>query len=160
MSLVNLTPIERKVLEALIEGIPLVEHPYEEIAKKLGISQEEVLFAIKSLLEKRIIRRLGATIRHNLAGYEGNAMVAWKVPEERIEEVGKWFSEKSFVSHCYVRKTYPDWPYNFYTMCHAKTKEELKRLIEEASKELNLNEYEILYTLKEIVRKHAQYKME
>lgn len=160
MSFENLSILEKKVLKILIEGLPLVERPYEEIAKSLGVSQEEVISTIKGLLEKKIIRRLGATIRHNLAGYEGNAMVAWKVPEERIEEVGRWFSEKPFVSHCYVRKTYPDWPYNLYTMCHAKSKEELKTLIEEASRELNLKEYEILYTVKEIGRKHAQYKME
>lgn len=160
MSLKNLSQLEKEVLKVLIEGIPLVERPYEAIAEKLGISQEEVISAIKGLLDKKIIRRLGATLRHNLAGYEGNAMVAWKVPEERMDEVGKWFSEKAFVSHCYVRETHPEWPYNFYTMCHAKTKEELKAFIEEAARELNLNEYEILYTVKEIRRKHAQYKIE
>lgn len=160
MSLENLSQLEKRVLKALIEGIPLVERPYEEMAKNLGVTQEEVISAIKSLLEKKVIRRLGATLRHNLAGYEGNAMVAWKVPEERIDEVGKWFSEKPYVSHCYVRKTYQDWPYNFYTMCHAKTKEELKALIKEAAKELNLKDYEILFTVKEIRRKHAQYKIE
>lgn len=160
MSLEKLSSLEKKVLNVLIEGIPLVERPYEEIAKRLGVSQEEVLSAIKGLLEKKVIRRLGATIRHNLAGYEGNAMVAWMVPEERLDEVGKWFSEKSFVSHCYVRETYPEWPYNFYTMCHARTREELKKLIEESAKELNLSNYEILFTVKEIRRKHAQYETE
>ncbi len=160
MSLKNLTHFEKEVLKMLIEGIPLVECPYEEMAKRLRVSQQEVISAIKSLLDKKIIRRLGGTLRHNLAGYEGNAMVAWRVPEERIDEVGKWFSEKSFVSHCYVRQSYPDWPYNLYTMCHARTKEELKNLIEEARKELSLEEYEILWTLKEVRRKHAQYRIE
>lgn len=160
MTFENLSFLEKRVLKALIEGIPIVEYPYEEIAKKLGVTQEGVIDVIKALLEKKVIRRLGATLRHNLAGYEGNALVAWIVPEERINEVGKYFSEKPFVSHCYVRKTYPDWPYNFYTMCHAKTKEELKALIEEIAKELNLRDYEILFTVKEIRRKHAQYKIE
>lgn len=160
MKNLNLTDKEKKVLKALIEGLPLVEKPYEILAQKLNLTQEEVLRAIKSLLEKKIIRRLGATLRHNLVGYEGNAMVAWLVPEERLDEVGEYFSKKPFVSHCYVRKTYPDWPYNLYTMCHAKNREELIKYLEEASRELNLKEYQILFTLKEITRKHAQYKIE
>jgi len=155
----KLSEIEKKVLEALIEGIPLVERPYEEIGKRLGLSEEEVISAIKGLLEKGIIRRLGATLRHNLAGYEGNAMVAWKVEEDRVEEVGRWFAEMPFVSHCYVRKTYDDFPYNLYTMCHAKTKEELERLIREAAQRLNLSEYQVLFTMREIRRKHAQYEL-
>ncbi len=151
---------EKKVLQALIKGLPLVERPFAEIARELNIKEEEVFSCIQALLDKRIIRRLGATIRHNLAGYEGNAMVAWLVPEERIDEVGQILSQKSFISHCYVRKTYPDWPYNFYTMCHAKSREELLELIKALSEELNLEAYEILFTLREIRRKHAQYKME
>lgn len=156
----NLTEREKKVLQALIEGLPLVERPFAEISRELNIPEEEVLSIIQSLLERKIIRRLGATLRHNLTGYAGNAMVAWIVPEDRIDEVGLILSQKPFISHCYVRKTYPDWPYNFYTMCHAKSREKLLELIEELSKELNLRDYEVLFTLKEVRRKHAQYRME
>ncbi|MFN3568248.1 MAG: Lrp/AsnC family transcriptional regulator [Caldimicrobium sp.] len=152
--------IEKKVLQALIEGLPIVEKPYAEIAKKLNLTEEEVISTIKGLLAKKIIRRLGGTLRHNLVGYKGNAMVAWEVPEERLEEVGNYFANKPYVSHCYVRATYPDWPYNLYTMCHATSKEELLQLITEAGKELNLTNYQILFTLKEVVRKHAQYMIE
>ncbi|MFN3505472.1 MAG: Lrp/AsnC family transcriptional regulator [Caldimicrobium sp.] len=155
-----LTETEKKVLKALIEGIPLVEKPYAEIAKELKLTEEEVISTIKGLLDKKIIRRLGATLRHNLVGYEGNAMVAWLVPEDRVEEVGNYFASKPYVTHCYVRATYPDWHYNLYTMCHAKSKEELIKIITEAGKELNLQNYQILFTVKEIVRKHAQYKIE
>ncbi len=152
---------EKEVLEELINhGLPLVERPYLTIGQKLNLSEEEVIETIKSLLEKKIIRRFGATIRHNLVGYEGNAMVAFQVEEERVDEVGKKLAEKPFVSHCYLRKTYPDWPYNLYAMCHSKTREELLNLIKEVSQELNLPKYEILFTQKEIVRKYAQYKIE
>lgn len=156
----SLTVKEKRVLKALIDGIPLVPEPYKAIAKELGLSEEEVIETIRLLLTKRVIRRLGATIRHNLAGYEGNAMVAWLVPQERIEEVGRILSQQPFISHCYVRETYPDWPYNFYTMCHGKSKEELTALIHKIAKELDLREYQVLFTLKEICRKHAQYKIE
>lgn len=156
----NLTEPEKKVLQALIQGLPLVERPFAKISEELKIPEEEVLSIVQSLLERKIIRRLGATLRHNLTGYAGNAMVAWIVPEDRMEEVGLILAQKPFISHCYVRKTYPDWPYNFYTMCHAKSREKLLEHIEELSKELNLRDYEVLFTLREVRRKHAQYRME
>ena len=155
----KLTEQEKKVLQALIEGIPFVSRPYAEIGKRLGLTEDEVIRIIQGLLEQGVIRRLGATLRHNLAGYEGNAMVAWQVPDERIDEVGKRLAEKPFVSHCYVRETYPDWNYNLYTMCHAKSLEELKALIEDTAKELGLTEYQILATKQEIRRKHARYHL-
>lgn len=155
-----LTTTEKKVLLALIEGIPITSRPFLEIANRCGLSEEEVIDITKKLQDKGIIRRLGATLRHNLAGYEGNAMVVWQVPESRIIEVGKTLAQKHFISHCYVRKSYPEWPYNLYTMCHAKTKEELLNLIEKCAEEVNLFHYQILFTKREIRRKYAQYKIE
>lgn len=160
MSTPPLSETEKKVLLALIEGLSLVSRPYEEIAQKIGLTEEEVLASITTLKEKKIIRRLGATLRHNLVGYEGNAMVAWRVPEERLDEVGPYLASQPFVTHCYVRKSYPDWPYNLYTMCHAKTREELIELLQRVAQELHLKDYQILFTSKEIRRKHAQYNIE
>lgn len=148
---------EKRVLKALIEGIPLVEEPFKEMAEKLGISEEEFLEIAENLLKKGYLRRIGATLRHNLVGYSGNAMVVWQVPEERVEEVGRFFSSKSFISHCYLREASPDWPYNLYTMIHAKKEEEILELVQKLAEELNLKKYEILFTEKEITRKYVSY---
>ena len=154
---VGLTAFEKKLVDLLAEGLPLVERPFLVLAERLGIGEEEVLKTIEGLLEKKVIRRLGATIRHNLSGYEGNVMVAWRVPEERIEEVGKLLAAKTFVTHCYLRRTYPDWPYNLYTMVHAETEEACRRLVEQLAEELALPDYEMLFTEKEITRKTRRY---
>jgi len=153
----ELSESERLVLKALIEGIPLVPEPFKLIAERLSLTEEGVLKAVQSLLKKGIIRRLGATIRHNRAGYSANALVAWRVPENRVEEVGTLLSQKAFISHCYLRPPLPDWDYNIYTMFHARDKEELIDLITSVSQEIGINEYEVLLTEKEVVRKHALY---
>ncbi|WP_297056141.1 Lrp/AsnC family transcriptional regulator [Thermosulfurimonas sp.] len=154
----GLTELEKHLVDILsAEGIPLTERPYLALAERLGVTEEEVLSAVKGLLEKKIIRRLSALIRHNLSGYEGNAMVAWRVPEERVEEVGESLASRPFITHCYLRRTYPDWPYNLYTMIHAETEEACRRLAEELSRELDLPDYEILFTEKEIVRRTRRY---
>ncbi len=155
----KLSSQEKAVLKALIKGIPLVPEPFKIIAEELSLTEEKVLSTIQTLLEKKTIRRLGATIRHNKAGYSANALVAWRVPEERVEEVGTLLSQNPFVSHCYLRPPLPDWNYNVYTMFHAKDKQSLLELIKAAAKEINIDEYEVLFTEREIVRKHANYQL-
>jgi len=157
--MVKLTEREKRILQILIEGIPLSERPFYEIAKKTGFTEKEVLEIIKNLMDKKIIRRLGITLRHNLAGIKGNAMVAWRVPEEKIEEIGQYLSQLPYISHCYVRETYEDWNYNLYTMIHGKNKREVKKRIKEISEKFSLKKYQILFTKKEIVRKHAKYEI-
>ncbi len=157
--MIKLEEKEKKVLLALIEGIPLVETPFAEIGKKIGITEEEVINCIKKLKEKKVIRRLGATLRHNKTGYTANAMVAWYVPEEKVEKIGFELAKYPFITHCYIRKTLPEWKYNLYTMVHGKTEEELQKIIREISKKFQIEEYEILPTLKEVVRKHAVYQL-
>ena len=50
-------------------------------------------------------------------------MAVWKVPEEELEEIGPRMAAFKAVSHCYKRPTYPDWPYNIFTMVHARSME-------------------------------------
>ncbi|NPA39142.1 MAG: Lrp/AsnC family transcriptional regulator [Thermodesulfobacteria bacterium] len=152
----KLSEKEKQVLRELVKGLSFCKTPFKEVAEKLNLSEEEVIEITKSLLKRRVIRRLGITLRHNLAGIEGNAMVAWFVPEERVEEVGNFFAEKDFVSHVYTRKTYPEWKYNLYTMIHQKDREKLLNLVKKLSEELNLPEYQVLFTQKEVVRKSPQ----
>ncbi len=153
-----ITQRQRELVKLLSsEGLPLVKRPFLEVAKKLGLSEREVLELLSDLKEKGIIRRFGATVRHDLSGYRGNAMVAWKVPEERVEEVGKLFAAKPFVTHCYLRETLPDWPFNLYTMVHASSKEECLKLVESMAKETGLAHYEVLFTVKEVMRRTRSY---
>lgn len=148
---------EKKVLNSLIEGIPLVSEPFKNMAEKIQISEEEFLKIARSLLKKGYLRRIGATFRHNLIGYKGNAMVVWQVSEDEVEKIGTLLASKPFISHCYLRETLPDWPYNLYTMIHAQNEEEILKIVENLSFEFNLKNYQILFTEKEIVRKYTSY---
>lgn len=153
----RLTELEKRLIAALSEGLPLVERPYLALAQRLGVTEEEVLSAISALKAKGIIRRLGATLRHDRAGVRGNVMVAWEVPAERLEEVGAACARFPFVTHCYVRRTAPDWPYNFYTMVHAADEAQCRALVEKMARELGLEKFELLFTEKEIMRRTRRY---
>ena len=84
-----LTDFEKQVIASVQGDLPVLSHPYSEIADSLGVSEALVLQTLKNLCNRGVIRRFGATLRHQRSGFKANAMVAWRVDEDRIEEVGE-----------------------------------------------------------------------
>lgn len=133
----------------LQEPLPLIKEPFKPIAEKLGVREEEIFSWLMEVKKQGGLRRFGALVKHDRLGYKTNVMVAWKIPHQKIEPFVKEVIKKAFITHCYERKTYPFWDYNLYTMCHFKNEEEIK-LIEELAQKINITEYLMLTTLKEL----------
>jgi radical SAM protein with 4Fe4S-binding SPASM domain len=104
---------------------------------------ESEISRIKSLYSSGVIRRFGAFMNPVSAGLKSNALTAWAISEEKVDEVGRVFASKDFVSHCILRKTYSDWPYSIYAMIHAKSECELEKNISELSQEAKAIAYGI-----------------
>jgi siroheme decarboxylase len=152
-----MTDQERALLKALQDGFKLEKRPFLRIAKDLGVSEEEVLAMIKRLQDECVIRRIGISVRPERMGVSGNALVAWKVPADRIEEVGEALSTRREVSHCYERECPADWPYNLFTMLHAPDPETLRVLIADLQDSQNLGEHCILPTVRELKKTSMKY---
>jgi len=71
--------LEKKVIAALQGDIPVSPRPYLEIAEMIGVDEDTVLSVLKDLYQRGVIRRFGATLRHQKSGFNANAMVAWQV---------------------------------------------------------------------------------
>jgi len=80
---------------------------------------------VRELLDNGTIRRLGAIVNHRQVGYVVNALTAWRVPADRLDEAGAILATSPAVSHCYARAVRPDWPYSIYAMVHARSEEDL-----------------------------------
>ena len=98
-------PVNAKILavsEDKIEGF--VREPFEEIANRSGVGVEDVMARIAAMLRAGTIRRVRQTLlATNLA--EG-ALVAWKVPEEKIDAAFDWmFQRDPFSGHVVLRST-------------------------------------------------------
>ncbi len=132
------------------EDLPLVARPFGILGEKISLSEEEILNWIKQGLKSGLIRRFAGLIKHTKAGFRGNVMVAWQVPEQRVEEVGKKLAGEHGITHCYERRSYMHWPYNLYTMLHAKDHEEALSLIRTLAPKYNLSKYLPLFTIKEL----------
>lgn len=144
---------DRELLAGMEKGIALTTEPFNQIALQLGITQEEVITRLTKLKEKGVIRRFGASIKPNNIGFSANALVAWKVPENRVQDVGAYLSKFQEISHCYERKiVYGRWEYNLYTVMHAREREGIQRIVNQISVGMAINEYKILYSTRDLKR--------
>ncbi|OWZ84087.1 Lrp/AsnC family transcriptional regulator [Natranaerobius trueperi] len=153
----ELTDLQKQIIAHLQGDLPMSKEPYKEISDKLGISQERLFDEISFMKQQGLLRRIGAILKHRHAGFNANAMVAWKVPDHLVNEVGKTFACFKEASHVYLRPTYPEWPYNLYTMIHGYSKEECEEIVRQMSKKTNLTEYQLLYSTKEYKKSSMTY---
>ncbi|MDD5200166.1 MAG: hypothetical protein PHC88_10235 [Terrimicrobiaceae bacterium] len=98
-------PVNSRILavsEDKIRGF--VREPFREIAHRSGVELPVVLERIRAMLEAGTIRRVRQTlVATNLA--EG-ALVAWKVPEARLDAAFDFMSrEDPFSGHVVIRST-------------------------------------------------------
>ena len=154
---IELTPLHISVIKELQKDIAVVEEPFKVATEKLGLSYEQFFEIAEELKESGVMRRFATILNHRKAGFGANAMSVWAVPEEKGEEIGREMAEFSAVSHCYLRPSYPNWPYNLFAMVHAKTQEECDTLIEEMAKESGLTEYGKLYSTVEFKKQRLVY---
>ncbi len=149
---------EKKVLRVTQADLPDSETPFAELAREAGISEQEVLELLHRLKEKGYIRRFGATLRHQQAGYGHNAMVAWFVHgDDNVQRVGKIMAARPEITHCYERDSCLDWPYNLYTMVHGRNREECMRVVKELVQETGVDQYEMLFSYEELKKTSMQY---
>lgn len=145
--------VDRKLLAQTEKGIALTSEPFREIAEKLGITQKEVIARLNRLKDEGVIRKFGASIKPNNIGFYANALIAWKVPANRMQEVGVYLSKLSDISHCYERQAVAGlWEFNLYTVIHARERESLQQLVNQISSETAVNEYKILYSTRDLKR--------
>jgi DNA-binding Lrp family transcriptional regulator len=153
----GLSPLDIGLIRELQEDLPLVAGPYRPMAERLGISERLFLETAVGLRAKGYMRRMAAVLRHREAGFRANAMGVWAVPAERAAEVGARMAGFPEVSHCYLRPTYPDWPYSIFTMVHGQTAADCQAAIDAISAATGITEYALLYSLKEYKKVRLRY---
>jgi DNA-binding Lrp family transcriptional regulator len=129
---------DKALIKALQGPMAAVERPYDEAAAELGISTEALLERLRSLVDRKILRRVAAILYHRRAGFSANGMGVWKVPDEQIMEVGARMASFRGVSHCYQRPTYEDWPYSVFTMAHGRSKEECDAVLDSIAEDCGI----------------------
>ncbi len=131
---------DRHRINSLSKDIPHTLTPFSD----LGIDISEIC----GDLDLKIMRRFGAVLRHQQAGFDANAMVCFSVKD--ADSAGKVLAENSHVSHCYERAPFEGFSYNVYAMFHATCVEDLRAAIDGSVALLGNPDHVVLTSLKEL----------
>ena len=151
------TDFEIEVIRELQEDMPLVREPFVQMAERLGVTQQKMFDTADSFQQRGVMRRFSAVLHHRKAGFKSNAMVVWKVPSERAEEVGREMASSRWVTHCYERPTFPEFPFSHYTMIHATTQDQCEEVAKDISKATGIDDYQLLYSTREYKKTRVRY---
>ncbi len=149
--------LDEKIISLLQKDIPVDPRPFKIMADLLGIYEDEFLNRIEAMIQNGVIRRFGATLYHQEAGFSANAMVVWIIPEEKIDETGHIMAKFKEVTHCYHRIPQKDWKYNLYTMIHGDTREECYDIAKKISDKTGMKQYTLLFSEKEFKKTSMEY---
>jgi DNA-binding Lrp family transcriptional regulator len=156
----ELTDDEKRIIAVCQDDLPLEPRPWAPAARVLGLDEPALVARLQAMHEEGILRRFAAVLRHNEAGFSANGMACWRVPEERIEEVGALLAADSRVSHCYWRPTFADWPYPLFSMVHCETRSQVAAIVAELAEKTGVGDYEILWSAREFKKERVRYFVE
>ena len=97
-----LEDVERRLLNLMQGRFPLEPRPYAAVAREAGLSEEEVLARVQTLLDDRIIRQVTPIYDTRALGY-GSMLVAAKVDPDHPWRAAKAINAHPGVSHNYLR---------------------------------------------------------
>lgn len=152
-----LTNIQKEIVKILQEDIPVTEEPFAEIAKEIGISQEELLENIEYLTDEGYLRRMGAVLAHRKLGLNYNPMIVIETKKEYIEELGKKIASFTEVTHCYNRPRMEDFPYDLYAMIHSDSEKEVTEIVKKITSDERVVSFKLLYSTKEFKKTSMKY---
>ena len=157
-SMAELSEADKKIINVFQQDLPLARSPFDRMSSEAGMTTDLFLARCRSLKDRGVMRRYGASVNHRTAGFEGNGMACWNVPSQMVESVGRRLSALESVSHCYERRTNELWQYNVFAMFHGATAGACKVEVDGASRDMGLDDYAVLFSTREIKKMRIEYR--
>ena len=154
------TEEDKDFIRELQKDMSIIDEPFVKAANNLGITEDNLFSKMKHYESIGVMRRFAAILRHRQVGFTANGMIVWKVPEDRIAEVGEKLGSFPQISHCYQRPTYPDWPYNVFSMIHCKTQDEANDMAKTIQDQIHVDDFRILFSSREFKKTRVEYFVE
>jgi len=144
-----LTDEEIEFVKLLQMEIPLQPRPFDFIARRSGIAEETFFDAVRRFVDRGQVIRIAATVQQRRNPFQTNGMSVWSVPENEIDAFVKIALGRSSVLRCYLRPTYPDWPFNVFATVQARSIEECDSVVAEIAEETEVTSFRTLYPTRE-----------
>lgn len=98
-----LLPVDLQILAVAEDRLTgFHAHPFDAIAERSGVPVETVLERLRVLLASGQVRRIRQTLLST--GLADGALVAWQVPEDKLESAWEWLRQNDpFTGHVVIR---------------------------------------------------------
>jgi DNA-binding Lrp family transcriptional regulator len=110
---------ERCIVQLLQGDVDVASRFFAKPATEAGMTEDTLLTILRSLSERKIMRRVAAIVMHRRIGFSANAMCAWSLDSEKAGFAGEELASLPAVTHCYQRLPHPSFDYTLYAMIHA-----------------------------------------
>ena len=94
---------DRALINSLQRGFPVVERPYLQAARELGLVEEELIGRTGNLLDQGVLSRFGPLYQAELLG-GAYTLAALQVPEADYDRVAGLVNAHPEVAHNYRRE--------------------------------------------------------
>lgn len=137
-----LDELDRRLVVALQEGIPLFIRPFSVLASRVGCDESEVIERVRSWSDEGLIKRFGVVVRQPEPAVGVDALLVHDVPDQEAEVIGERLAAEPGVSLCAQRqRALPGWPYNLFCMVHGSSRDEVMDKIAGLRDRLALSRY-------------------
>ncbi len=117
--------LARKLIDNFQRNLPLCSRPYEEMARQLEVTEQEVIDSLQQLSDDHVLSRIGPVFDHHKAG--GSTLAALAVPVDRLEEVAAIVNKFEEVNHNYSREH----KFNLWFVVAACCKSQVGKVLQE-----------------------------
>jgi len=134
-----------EILYRVQKNFPLVIKPFEQIAKELNTTEDEVIKILQEEKSNKIIRQTSAIFDTKRLGYK-SSLVAFEINADKIDDAIVILNSHPGISHNYERNhKYNIW---FTIAISPQSKSDLEATVELLSKLTKASDYILLPTLK------------
>lgn len=98
----SVNELDKHLLNDFQRDFPLCSRPYAAMARRLGVTEEEVISALERLQQTGMVSRVGPVFAPRRVGV--STLAAMAVPAERLEAVAEMISSYAEVNHNYERE--------------------------------------------------------
>lgn len=153
-----LSDLDRTIIARACGDIGDGLYPFRDLAAEVGIPEEELLTRLRGYAACGQLRRFGAILFHQAAGFTANGMSVWNVPDADVQRVAAIMAACDEVSHCYERPRLPDWPYNLFAMIHGRSEADCRQVVARLAAATGLDAHDILFSVREFKKTSMVYE--
>jgi siroheme decarboxylase len=128
----QLSALEKCLLNEYQRGFPLCASPFAVIADQQGVTEEEVIETLESLQQRGLVSRIGPVFAPQRAG--ASTLAALSVPGEELQRVADIVSDFEEVNHNYEREH----SFNLWFVVTAKDEAHVLRVLDAIEEQTGL----------------------